>query len=222
MPKVTEDYLENKRRQIVDAAYRVCLRKPVEMVTISDVIAETGMSQGAIYRYYGGLDEILTDMSTKLREEYNIIDRMEVILSDKDLTVEDAVFKVCDCLADAMESHLKDIQKINFDMGVLAINEPQRAAKILAGVRGPGNLEFLQKNVIPKLIEYAYRAGLKLADPPEEIGQFICSAYTGIEKYCILSACYGGEDQSVKADPKALFGTLAKTILLLTGGISYD
>ena len=43
------------------------------MVTISDVIAETGMSQGAIYRYYNGLDEILADMLTKMRSEYNII-----------------------------------------------------------------------------------------------------------------------------------------------------
>ena len=54
MPKVTEEYIESKRRMIVDACYQVCLRKPVEMVTISDVIAETGMSQGAIYRYYNG------------------------------------------------------------------------------------------------------------------------------------------------------------------------
>lgn len=43
------------------------------MVTISDVIAETGMSQGAIYRFYNGLDEILADMLTKMRSEYNII-----------------------------------------------------------------------------------------------------------------------------------------------------
>ena len=67
MPKVTEEYMENKRKMIVDAAYQVCLRKPVEMVTISDVISETGMSQGAIYRYYNGLDEILADMVTKMR-----------------------------------------------------------------------------------------------------------------------------------------------------------
>ena len=52
MPKVTQEYIDNKRKMIVDSAYQVCLRKPVEMVTISDVIAETGMSQGAIYRYY--------------------------------------------------------------------------------------------------------------------------------------------------------------------------
>ena len=62
MPKVTEEYLESKRSMIVDCAYKVCLRKPVEMVTISDVIAETGLSQGGIYRFYKDLDEILSEI----------------------------------------------------------------------------------------------------------------------------------------------------------------
>ncbi len=49
MPKVTQEYIENKKKFIADAAYRVCLRKPVEMVTMMDVIEETGLSQGGIY-----------------------------------------------------------------------------------------------------------------------------------------------------------------------------
>ena len=147
MPKVTEKYLEEKRRMIVDCAYQVCLRKPVEMVTISDVIAETGMSQGAIYRYYAGLDEILTDIATKMRSEYNIIDSFNEILSDKKVSIEELTYRVCDCLAEAMEKHLMDIQKINFDLGVLTINEPERAAKIMANIKGTGNLESLGKHL---------------------------------------------------------------------------
>ena len=98
MPKVTPEYMENKRREIVDAAYRVCLRKPAEMVTISDVIAETGMSQGAIYRYYNGLDEIFTDMIIKTRKEYNLVDRIEPILSDRSLSLEETTYKIVTAL----------------------------------------------------------------------------------------------------------------------------
>lgn len=58
MPKVSEEYFEKKKRQIADAAYRVCLRKPVMMVTMQDVIEETGLSQGGIYRFYKNLDEM--------------------------------------------------------------------------------------------------------------------------------------------------------------------
>ena len=218
MPKVTEKYLEEKRRMIVDCAYQVCLRKPIEMVTISDVIAETGMSQGAIYRYYNGLDEILTDMATKMRSDYNIIDSINEILSDKKTTIEEFTYRVCDCLAEAMEKHLMDIQKINFDLGVLTINEPERAAKIMANIKGTGNLEYLGKHAMPLLIEGSYKLGYHPTATPEEIGIFVSAAYTGIEKFCIMSACYGTSAPNVKAEPKKLFRTLAQSIILLLGG----
>lgn len=218
MPKVTEKYLENKRKMIVDCAYKVCLRKPVEMVTISDVIAETGMSQGAIYRYYNGLDEILADMSTQMRSDYNIIDAFEKILSNKSATIEELTYQVCDCLAETMERHLMDIQKINFDFGVLAINEPERAAGIMKDIKGSGNLEYLGKNALPRLIKGAYLLGYKPVASPEEIGMFVSASYTGIEKFCIMSACYGTGSPDMKADPKKLFRTLARSVILLLGG----
>ena len=57
MPKVSDEYFEKKKQLIVDAAYKVCLRKPVEMVTMMDVIEETGLSQGGIYRFYKEAEE---------------------------------------------------------------------------------------------------------------------------------------------------------------------
>lgn len=218
MPKVSEEYLESKRNMIVDAAYQVCLRKPVEMVTISDVIAETGMSQGAIYRYYNGLDEILADMITKLRGEYNIIDTFEEILSDKSATIEELLYRVCNSLAEAMEAHISDIQKINFDLGVITINEPERAAKIMANIRGTGNLDYLAQHAMPLLIEGAVKSGYKSLVSPEEIAMFFSASYTGIEKYCIMAHCYGTGDPKLKADPKKLFRTLASSTIMLFGG----
>lgn len=218
MPKVTEEYLESKRQMIVDACYQVCLRKPVGMVTISDVITETGMSQGAIYRYYNGLDEILADMSSKIRTDYNIIEQFEKILTNKDATFEEITYQICDCLGENMEKHLEDIQKINFDFGVLAINEPERAAKIMAGIKAPGNLDYLGKKAIPILIEGAYKTGHQPAAKPEDIGLFISASYSGIEKYCILANCYGTGDLKIKVEPRKLFRTLADSIILLLGG----
>ena len=222
MPKVTDEYIESKRKMITDCAYQVCLRKPVEMVTISDVISETGMSQGAIYRYYNGLDEILADIATKMRSDYNIIDSFEAIISDGSASIEDLTYRVFDCLAEAMESHLMDIQKLNFDFGVLAINEPVRAAKIIGDVRGQGNMEYLEKNALPGLIKRAAELGYHPSASPEAIGQFIAASYTGIEKYCIMSACYGTGSPGRKADIRQLFRTLAVSVILLLGGKTND
>ena len=81
MPKVTQEYFDNKRKKIVDCAYQVCLRKPVEMVTMMDVIEQTGLSQGGIYRFYKDLDEILADMITDMRKDYNFIDKIDEALN---------------------------------------------------------------------------------------------------------------------------------------------
>ena len=55
MPKVSEEYYKQKRREIIDAAYRVCARKPITSIDMKDIIAETGFSHGVIYRYYKDL-----------------------------------------------------------------------------------------------------------------------------------------------------------------------
>lgn len=219
MPKVTEEYIAKKKRMIVDAAYQVCLRKPVEMVTMMDVIEETGLSQGGIYRFYKDLDEVLSDMITRMRSDYNIIDELEALSKDSEITsFGEAVYGFCDILARVMQEHLMDIQKINFDLTVLAINEPERAEKIIGGLKGRGNFEYLETVALPLLQKSAVTNQYKLKGTQEELFGFISAAYTGIEMTCILSACYGNGSMNLKADPKSLFHTLAKTVIYLFGG----
>ena len=218
MPKVTQDYIDKKREMIVDAAYKVCLRKPVQMVNIMDVIKEAGLSQGAIYRYYANLDEILVDMVTKMRRDYNIIDPLDELTKEIPVPFEEVTYQVCDVLGEAMETHLMDIQKINFDLGVLTINEPERMAKIMKGLESTGNNEFLATVIMPRLAIAAAKQGCKLTGDPVEIGQYLGAAYTGIEKFCILGACYDAGNDGAKVEPKKLFRTYAKTIIMLFGG----
>ena len=40
MPKVTEEYIENKKKKIINAAYSLCLRKTVSTVTMQDIITK--------------------------------------------------------------------------------------------------------------------------------------------------------------------------------------
>ena len=218
MPKVTPEYIEQKKQMIVEAAYNVCLRKPVDTVTISDVIAETGMSMGAIYRYYNGLDEILTDMVKKVRTDYGAYDRIMSLANEADGSFEENVYRIYDVMADVMEEHLMDIQKINFDFGVMAINNPERMKRILSGVEGQGNLEKIGLDLLPKLMEGAGKLGYRMKCTPEELMLFLSSSTTGIEKLCILSSCYGTGIPGKEVKPRPLFHTLAKSVILLCGG----
>ena len=218
MPKVTQEYIDNKKKYIVDAAYRVCLRKPVEMVTMMDVIEEAGLSQGGIYRFYKDLEEILSDVIAGMRMNYNIIDEMEQLFGVSDeMSFEEGVHKILDILADVMEKHLMDIQKINFDLTVLAINEPERAEKIIGGIKGMSSLGYLSTVALPNLFKESKKRKYKLRDKPENIANFISAAYTGIEMNCILTACYKAP-MGAYCKPRPLFDTLAKSIIYLCGG----
>ena len=81
MPKITDEYIKNKRKRIVDACYAVCLRKPIQMVTMTDVIEESGLSQGGIYRFYSDLDEILRDVIREMRHSFNIMEETDRLFS---------------------------------------------------------------------------------------------------------------------------------------------
>ena len=72
MPKVTQEYIENKKRMIVEATYELCREKTVSTVTMQDIINRTGLSQGGIYRFYKDIDEILGDMLADMRKRYSL------------------------------------------------------------------------------------------------------------------------------------------------------
>lgn len=59
MPKVTEQYLDSRRQEIIDAAYRCFARKGFHPTTMRDIFAEAGLSPGAVYRYFKSKDEII-------------------------------------------------------------------------------------------------------------------------------------------------------------------
>ncbi len=218
MPKVSEEYFIQKKQAITDAAYQVCLKKPVSTVTMMDIIKETGLSQGGIYRFYPDLDAILQDMILKLRQNFNIISETDQIFAEcKDLSPTEFSEKICMMLADRMEQSLMNVQKINFDLSVLAINEPERVRKILGGIQEEGNMEHLTKCTVQlisqKIAEDNYRPRI----PLEDIMQYISCMYGGIERNCIVSHCYSYGPMSVSYSPRPLFQTLAKTIAYLLG-----
>lgn len=59
MPRVSEAHRERRRQQILDAARRCFIRKGFHQSSMADVFAESGLSAGAVYRYFRGKDEII-------------------------------------------------------------------------------------------------------------------------------------------------------------------
>ncbi|MFJ4651752.1 TetR/AcrR family transcriptional regulator [Nocardia sp. NPDC088792] len=65
MPRVSEEHLERRRQQVLDAAQRCFARKGLHGTTMQDVFAESGLSAGAVYRYFKSKDDIIAALTTE-------------------------------------------------------------------------------------------------------------------------------------------------------------
>ncbi len=65
MPRVTDSYLESRRRQIMDAAVACFAREGFHRTTMQDIVAETGLSAGAIYRYFPAKEDIVAAIAAE-------------------------------------------------------------------------------------------------------------------------------------------------------------
>ena len=59
MPKVDQEHLDARRRQIVDAARARFAGHGFARTSMADIVAESGLSTGAIYRYFTSKDDIV-------------------------------------------------------------------------------------------------------------------------------------------------------------------
>lgn len=59
MPKVSPEYLAARRAQIIETARELFSRKGLSDTSMSDLVAASGMSTGAIYRYFASKDELV-------------------------------------------------------------------------------------------------------------------------------------------------------------------
>ena len=72
MPRITEERREARREQILDAARACLLEHGLEAVSMEMIIARSGLSTGAVYRYFKGKDEIMAAAVTAAASEIGV------------------------------------------------------------------------------------------------------------------------------------------------------
>src|SRR3954454_20910517 len=79
MPKVLPEYLEPRRREILDAAATCFTRRGFHQTTMQDICEESKLSPGAVYRYFRSKEEIIEAMCS--RAETDDVDTIRVTMA---------------------------------------------------------------------------------------------------------------------------------------------
>ena len=69
MPKVTQQYRDARRDQILGAARRCFLRDGFHSTSMQDLFAESGLSAGAVYRYFASKDDVIVAIAEENMRE---------------------------------------------------------------------------------------------------------------------------------------------------------
>ena len=221
MPKVNEEYYENKRREIVDAAYRVCARKPITSIEMKDIIAETGFSHGVVYRYYKDIDEIFKDLVITINSENRIDDRLnEILANSKPDDWETTIYDICGMLADYMKEVGTDMLKVSIYGDMLAMSDPERAMRIAKrlGKDEQSPLLYATEAMTAFLTKIVKDNNLKPATTVDQIIQFFIVNYHGIQSGYVLTECFKVEHVEGKYKPEDMYRNLATSVVLMMGG----
>ncbi|GGP08227.1 TetR family transcriptional regulator [Oceanobacillus neutriphilus] len=62
MPKVSEVYKEEKKKELIQAAKKVFIRNGYVQTSMQDIMNEAGISRGAMYSYFDNLDHVFMEV----------------------------------------------------------------------------------------------------------------------------------------------------------------
>src|SRR5439155_27220533 len=97
MPRVSEAHLAARRQQILDAALTCFRRNGFHTTSMHDVIAEAGLSVGAVYRYFRSKNEIIAAIVDGYAREVGAT--LSAVAAGRDRHLADAMRKALDLIA---------------------------------------------------------------------------------------------------------------------------
>lgn len=189
MPKVSNEYLTQKKNLIIDGALNVCRTKPLYQITMKDVIREIGISQGGIYRYFSDVDEILVAVINRCNPNADYRKNIDFIIGNSK-TSKDAVESLFTFLGNYMQDNAGTVGKFLFELTVIMAHQPARGRKIQSKIKDGQSGQYFMKQIYQVI-----RKGISCGEfhpvlSPDAILSFISIAIDGIAFDGSLLTCY--------------------------------
>lgn len=223
MPKVKDEYLQNNREQIMDAAHRVCMQKPVYSIIMRDVITEMGWSQGTIYRYFKNVHYIIFELINRQTAHLHLKEDVDTILSLSE-SPEQIIVKILDLVTRTTLMNTKEFGKMIFEYTALIGNQPEYFEPFTENVKIAVDMQYLQKRMLGYIASQVESSYFKPLMPVEDIFAFIGTSIDGIERDLILAQSCQVEAHPISMikdiDPQRLMNVLCRSVIYLLGGNS--
>lgn len=215
MPKVKQEYFNHKKGTILDAALAVCKRKPLHQITMKDIIRQSGVSQGGIYRYYKNVDEILVEVMNRSFTNNADFSQMvdNAVTSSKTST--EAVKNLFSLLAEYMNDNATTLGKFQFELMELVAYSPERIKNMSVQNRHVEGTQYFT-NQLFTVIRNGVSAGEFLpVQPLDDIICFTSTSIDGIALDGVLHKCYGLPEKEYGFNISRLIDILSQSIISL-------
>lgn len=212
MPKVTDEYLTDKRNLILECISEILKEKPLYLITMRDIIKKAGFSQGAIYRYYSNIDEIYIDFINK-NITYNLLEqKIDALLNSEQL----AKSIISDCIivmGEYIEELLRSVGgKTCFELLVTYAYDTEKRNSIFPKLKFKQSLEYAQNKIVEYLMQNIHRGVLQSTIPVNSIIAFTCISIDGIAQSAAINTMEAAGDKTA-VDISEMFHTLAKALV---------
>lgn len=190
MPKVSEQYLEDKKNQIMDCAWELMREIPLYRITMRDIIKKLGCSQGLIYRYYQSVDEIYANLMNREIQDMDFKSRIAAILQ-KEEKPEIIIAQLFQELGKYMiEVQQKLGGKFFYELQVEYAFDEEKKRELLSTLLYKQNMVYFQEHILAYIGEQLQKRVLRLKKPTlsiKKLAVFAGAAIDGIGNYAALT-----------------------------------
>ncbi|MDP4120442.1 MAG: TetR family transcriptional regulator [Bacillota bacterium] len=215
MPKVSQQYFDNKKDSILQAALNICKTKPIYEVTMKDIIRECNISQGGIYRYYSDIDEILVEVINRCNPNSDYKQKIDNIIKTSN-SHKESIDRLFNFMGLYIQENMSTLGKMLFELTVLMANHPSRGRKIQSQINDGQSSEYFIKEVYRTVHEGISSGSFNPLIPENDILTFISIAIDGIAVNGVLLNSYGVPQRGeIPFNIINLFNTFKTSVSLL-------
>ncbi|MEV4621158.1 TetR/AcrR family transcriptional regulator [Asanoa sp. NPDC049573] len=194
MPKVSDAHLTARRRQILDAAGRCFARDGFHRTSMQDIVHESGISAGLVYRYFAGKDEMIIAIVNQWHERRQaLIEAGQHATGDANESRDLVAEAYLDLVRSIGQPQALEDLRLGVQVWAEAVRTPAIRELVRRGVDGP-------RTTAANLISRAQGNSAVPADlDPDALARILIAIYQGL----VLQTVW---DESVDND--ALVATL--------------